>query len=1159
MNVKIKRLISTALLSALLLSIAPPGAHFSAASAPSSWAVPEINEANTEGLLTPNAQKDFQRNLTRSEFCELVVALIERTLGQELPLPAANPFTDTSNIDVQKASLYGGSTPVVNGVGNGLFAPDKSVARQEIITMMIRALNRLSTDTGKNLLPSQPVASLPFGDSSKIADYAVNSVKTAYANGMIKGNNLGNFNPLAQITSEECVAVVRRSNNSSQTIINAGLTNEQLADKTVRDMNIGFAYGDTADGVSQSILLPATGAGGAAITWSSANPNAVSASGTVSTVGAPQTATLTATVRIGTATRTRQFTLKTTSSTGDNRLLENAYRELEILFLNQGDTLSSVTGRVFLPDTVLGADVTWTSSLPSTVNAGTGAVTIPSNGSQSVTLTATIAYNGKYVTKTFVLSVTDPSSVKQVSLHGVELGMTLSQTQSVLGTARDSFKLSTTETWYVFHTNYNSFIAVCIRSNGVAAIYSMASSWATQLKNKTTGAVITPEQADAMTGVGGRAYTDSAVSGGTRYAVLIYDETSGVTAARVFDSGPAEQFIFQTINAFRYLKGYSVLAWNAKLGASARAHTADMGTNNYLSETGRSGSTFATRALAQGYESALVASGAVTGGGANAFDILDGYIGVATNRAKLLSTSLTVVGVGFGSGYSGANSTLGTVVFGTLIGITGVTSTPSAVAVNVNGSAVVTLTVSPSNRNETFTVASSNTYYFTVTANTGSASTVTATLTGVAQGSANITVTGSSSGNVYSIPVSIGTVYASSVTISNEKTTVVSNQTTPVANAGNYVLGKGNTYKFTAYTNTSSSYATDAAVTWSSSAPSVATVSSTGLVTGLNNGTAAITARIQRSASASDYITVTMSFTVVTLSFSGTGMSNNILSLNISSSNASAVITPTVAGASLPSGTTLQYYGTSSNSGIVTVASAYASTVSVTGVASGQAAINVTAIATGLTGDAKVTGSFTATVTGQSQYPTGFTLSTTELTVYAGDPTPKYITVTTNPPNVANKTMVIDAAESTSGYGSIASITLDSTNNRIAIAGNATGTVSIRVYMKGQNIDDRINPQTFSVTVAPAEVTGIMINGGAESVTIDNNQAVTLTCQLVPSYATTPVTIIWSSNNPAAATVDTNGVVTPVGNGQAIITAAINNTYITDTIGVSVTFLGPQT
>jgi hypothetical protein len=304
---KVKRMISTALTLALALLTVPAGVPATAASAPSAWAVTEMNEANMLGLLTPNAQKDFQRLLTRAEFCELVVALIERTLGYELPLPASNPFSDTSNIDVQKASLYGGAAPVVNGVGGGLFAPNQNVARQEIVAMMIRALNRMSIDTNSNLLPIPPVAALPFTDNSLIDAYAVEPVKAAYANGIIKGDDVGEFKPRANIKSEECVAVVKRSDSSAQAILNKGLSDSALADKTARDLNIGFAYGDTYDGVSQNILLPSVGAGGADVTWTSGSPGVISATGVVYNVSGASPVTLTATVSIRGVTRTRQF------------------------------------------------------------------------------------------------------------------------------------------------------------------------------------------------------------------------------------------------------------------------------------------------------------------------------------------------------------------------------------------------------------------------------------------------------------------------------------------------------------------------------------------------------------------------------------------------------------------------------------------------------------------------------------------------------------------------------------------------------------------------------------------------------------------------------------------------------------------------------------
>ena len=79
----------TATIFALLLCLALlPG---TALAAPSSWAEEEVNAAAQVGLTTPAVTQNYQANITREQFCELVVKLYEKLTG-EAAQAGANPF-----------------------------------------------------------------------------------------------------------------------------------------------------------------------------------------------------------------------------------------------------------------------------------------------------------------------------------------------------------------------------------------------------------------------------------------------------------------------------------------------------------------------------------------------------------------------------------------------------------------------------------------------------------------------------------------------------------------------------------------------------------------------------------------------------------------------------------------------------------------------------------------------------------------------------------------------------------------------------------------------------------------------------------------------------------------------------------------------------------
>ena len=74
---------------------------------------------------------------------------------------------------------------------------------------------------------------------------------------------------------------------------------------------------------------------------------------------------------------------------------------------------------------------------------------------------------------------------------------------------------------------------------------------------------------------------------------------------------------------------------------------------------------------------------------------------------------------------------------------------------------------------------------------------------------------------------------------------------------------------------------------------------------------------------------------------------------------------------------------------------------------------------------------------------------------------------------------------------------------------------------------------TISVQATAVTVTGIQIEPA--SIELQIGQQATLTCAITPANATNQ-TVTWSSNNPAIVSVDGTGVVTAMGQGDAIIT-----------------------
>ena len=173
----------------------------------------------------------------------------------------------------------------------------------------------------------------------------------------------------------------------------------------------GFAAGDTATSVTNNIILPATGANGSIITWTSNNAAVVANDGKVTRPAfgtADAYAALTATIRKGAAVDTKTFNVvvKVLTEGTDAEKVAADKAALAITYA-VGDNANSVTDDITLTATGLnGSTITWASDNATAITIA-GIVTRPiSNGTDAVvTLTATITSGEETTTKVFTVVV----------------------------------------------------------------------------------------------------------------------------------------------------------------------------------------------------------------------------------------------------------------------------------------------------------------------------------------------------------------------------------------------------------------------------------------------------------------------------------------------------------------------------------------------------------------------------------------------------------------------------------------------------------------------------------------------------------------------------------------------------------------------------------
>ena len=162
----------------------------------SDWAKGEIALSYAAGIMTKNIANNYQSDITRQEFCEMVVNMLPANL--EAVRSAA--FVDCDNDAVD----YAYSVGVVNGISDNAFAPEAKATREEMATMLYRAYKLIAPE-------AKPAAIGEFPDKSLISDWATEAVSFMSECEIMKGDDRGNIMPNKNTTREEAILLAYRA------------------------------------------------------------------------------------------------------------------------------------------------------------------------------------------------------------------------------------------------------------------------------------------------------------------------------------------------------------------------------------------------------------------------------------------------------------------------------------------------------------------------------------------------------------------------------------------------------------------------------------------------------------------------------------------------------------------------------------------------------------------------------------------------------------------------------------------------------------------------------------------------------------------------------------------------------------------------------------
>ncbi len=166
------------------------------------WAEKYIEKMKEQGIISGIGNGLFapDRSVTRAEFVKMICVMNNISGGN-----------DTAFKDVSPEAWYyayvnaAHSAGLVNGVSDNSFAPDSPISREDAAVI----ISRLAGDIAKNSAAS-------FADAEQISDYAKDAVELLAAMGVVKGDEKGNFNPQNAISRGETAALLVRIQENAE-------------------------------------------------------------------------------------------------------------------------------------------------------------------------------------------------------------------------------------------------------------------------------------------------------------------------------------------------------------------------------------------------------------------------------------------------------------------------------------------------------------------------------------------------------------------------------------------------------------------------------------------------------------------------------------------------------------------------------------------------------------------------------------------------------------------------------------------------------------------------------------------------------------------------------------------------------------------------------
>jgi hypothetical protein len=165
------------------------------------WGYQAITSLSAKGIVSGYPDGTFKpnNNITRAEFATMLV----KATGLSTTSTSTS-FTDITPSDwcynSVNTAVYAG---MVSGMGNGLFAPNAPITREQMVVMVAKAMGNKAPNIDGTQLNA-------FGDESSVSSWAVTGMEKSIKAGIVSGMTANILSPQDNATRSQAAAMIYR-------------------------------------------------------------------------------------------------------------------------------------------------------------------------------------------------------------------------------------------------------------------------------------------------------------------------------------------------------------------------------------------------------------------------------------------------------------------------------------------------------------------------------------------------------------------------------------------------------------------------------------------------------------------------------------------------------------------------------------------------------------------------------------------------------------------------------------------------------------------------------------------------------------------------------------------------------------------------------------